>query len=132
MKSQQERVEGEKEKRRLQLQQQRKAESKRRSLQGLQNDAQKRAREFEKKGQLEAQIKDSVGKVGVASEQSLRTYYREFRQVVETADVVLEVLDARDPLGCRCPAAEEAILSAGPNKKLVLVLNKIGKVWQPT
>lgn len=49
------------------------------------------------------------------------------RQVVEYSDVVLEVLDARDPLGCRCFQMEEAVLQAQGNKKLVLVLNKIGR-----
>uniref|UniRef100_A0A452V615 Guanine nucleotide-binding protein-like 3 n=1 Tax=Ursus maritimus TaxID=29073 RepID=A0A452V615_URSMA len=45
------------------------------------------------------------------------------KEVIEAADVVLEVLDARDPLGCRCPQVEEAIIQSG-QKKLVLVLNK--------
>lgn len=45
-------------------------------------------------------------------------------QVVEGADVVLEVLDARDPLGTRSPQLEQYVLAK--RKRLVLVLNKIG------
>lgn len=41
--------------------------------------------------------------------------------------MILEVLDARDPLGCRCPQVEQAVIQSGTNKKIVLVLNKIGK-----
>ena len=42
------------------------------------------------------------------------------------ADVIIEVLDARDPLGSRCPQVEEAVISRGPSKRLILLLNKIG------
>ena len=59
--------------------------------------------------------------------RSLRAYHREFRQVVEMADVVLEVLDARDPLGTRCLEVEQSVMAAGSEKKLILILNKIGR-----
>jgi len=48
-------------------------------------------------------------------------------QVVDAADVILEVLDARDPLGSRCQQMEDTVMGAGTNKRLVLVLNKIGR-----
>jgi nuclear GTP-binding protein len=48
--------------------------------------------------------------------------------VIEAADVVLEVLDARDPLGSRSRQVEETVFASGTNKRLVLVLNKIDLV----
>lgn len=53
-----------------------------------------------------------------------------FNQVIQVSDVILEVLDARDPLGCRCPQVEQAVVQSGTNKKIILVLNKIGKCKQ--
>lgn len=43
-------------------------------------------------------------------------------QVVSAADVVLEIVDARDPLGTRCKQVLESAQDLG--KKLVVVLNK--------
>uniref|UniRef100_A0A8C5V429 Guanine nucleotide-binding protein-like 3 n=1 Tax=Microcebus murinus TaxID=30608 RepID=A0A8C5V429_MICMU len=56
-------------------------------------------------------------------QSSKKLYCQELKKVIEASDVVLEVLDARDPLGCRCPQVEKAIVQHG-QKKLVLVLNK--------
>lgn len=47
-------------------------------------------------------------------------------QVVEASDVILEVVDARDPLGCRCVEVERFIRKVDPSKRVVLLLNKVG------
>jgi nuclear GTP-binding protein len=38
------------------------------------------------------------------------------------------VLDARDPLGCRPTEVEQYIQQKDPNKRIILVLNKIDLV----
>ncbi len=70
---------------------------------------------------------DELKTVDNEVDQSRRQFMREFKRVVESADVLLEVLDARDPLGCRCYDAERAVVAKG-GKRIVLVLNKVDLV----
>lgn len=58
---------------------------------------------------------------------SRKVYDKAFQQVLSAADVVLYVLDARDPLSTRSQAIERAI-TANPSKRLILILNKIDLV----
>ena len=61
-------------------------------------------------------------------QQSRRAYLREMKKVVDSADVILQVLDARDPMGSRIgPSVEDMILSHH-DKRMVLVLNKVDLV----
>lgn len=56
---------------------------------------------------------------------SRKAYMKVLDQVIENSDVILEVLDARDPLSCRSKELESSILGKKGNKKIILVLNKI-------
>lgn len=40
------------------------------------------------------------------------------------SDVVIHVLDARDPLGTRCRSVEKYLREEAPHKHLIFVLNK--------
>jgi len=88
--------------------------------------------------------------IGIPKDGSKKQFYKKFKHVVDSADIVLEVLDARyiffpsyncfffffsfffffftisDPLGCRCKEAETMVASG--NKKLIFVLNKVDLV----
>ena len=57
-----------------------------------------------------------------------RAFQKELTTVLKASDVLLEVLDARDPMGCRCVALEDAVLAKCAGKRIVLVLNKVDLV----
>ena len=61
-------------------------------------------------------------------DSSDRAFYKDLFKVIEASDVLLEVLDAWNPLRTRCPEIENMVMKSGPNKRLVLVLNKIGSL----
>lgn len=48
--------------------------------------------------------------------------------ILENSDILLEVLDARDPLGCRCRNLEKRFIERNPENKIILILNKIDLV----
>jgi nuclear GTP-binding protein len=58
--------------------------------------------------------------------QTRKKFYDDLLKVVNSADVVLVVLDARDPEACRSEKLETEIRSSG--KRLVFLLNKIDLV----
>ncbi|GAU43314.1 hypothetical protein TSUD_390130 [Trifolium subterraneum] len=66
--------------------------------------------------------------VAMTRDSSDRAFYKDLVKVIEASDVILEVLDARDPLGTRCVDIEKMVMKAGPDKRLVLLLNKIDLV----
>ncbi|KAG0569975.1 hypothetical protein KC19_6G129400 [Ceratodon purpureus] len=64
----------------------------------------------------------------VCQEHSRRQFYKEFMKVVDASDVIIQVLDARDPLGSRCVDVERMVNKARGLKRIVLLLNKIDLV----
>ena len=63
---------------------------------------------------------------------SRKAYDKVFKQVVEQADVILYVLDARDPEGTRSRDVERSVMAAASGgKRLILVLNKIDLIPPP-
>jgi nuclear GTP-binding protein len=62
-------------------------------------------------------------------EQLRRHYVRTLHKVIDQSDIVILVLDARDPEGCRSRLVEEEVRRREcEGKKLVFVLNKIGNI----
>ncbi|OAX83598.1 hypothetical protein ACJ72_02045 [Emergomyces africanus] len=75
---------------------------------------------------------DTVFEKPTQKETSRRAFDKLFKQVVAAADVVLYVLDARDPEGTRSKEVEREIMAAdGGSKRLILILNKIDLVPPP-
>lgn len=104
-------------------------------LADLRADAEKRGSTFDAvriQIGLDTATYKSAGDAAVdgTKDNSFRAYKHHFAKLVSLSDVILFVLDARDPLGTRAKQVEETILNAGASKKIILVLNKIDLVPQ--
>ncbi|XP_065498596.1 guanine nucleotide-binding protein-like 3 [Caloenas nicobarica] len=88
-------------------------------------EAKKNAAKIQEKAEgKESSVKSKAKAKKLLNKNSKKSFCRELQKVIEASDVVLEVLDARDPMGCRCPQLEQAVTCSGGDKKLLLVLNK--------
>lgn len=57
-----------------------------------------------------------------------RRIWNELHKVVDSSDVLLQVLDARDPMGTRSKYIEEFLRKEKPHKHLFFILNKVDLV----
>lgn len=93
-------------------------------LADLLEDSIKRAEDYENLINSDSTCKENETE-NIEKIHNDQKFYKEFYQVVKSADVILHVLDARDPLSTRCSQVEQAVINSGTDKKLILILNKI-------
>lgn len=72
-------------------------------------------------------VKDIVRDWVFGAGQSKRIW-NELHKVVDSSDVLLQVLDARDPMGTRSKYIEEFLRKEKPHKHLFFILNKVDLV----
>ncbi|KAK7707402.1 GTPase required for pre-60S ribosomal subunit nuclear export and maturation [Botryosphaeria dothidea] len=66
----------------------------------------------------------AAAREAVFSKGQSKRIWNELYKVIDSSDVVIHVLDARDPLGTRCRSVEKYIKEEAPHKHLIFVLNK--------
>lgn len=60
----------------------------------------------------------------IFSKGQSKRLWNELYKVIDSSDVVIHVLDARDPLGTRCRSVEKYLKEEAPHKHLIFVMNK--------
>ena len=86
----------------------------------------KRERMERRKQEKELQRSMKANSQQRREQRRVRAAFAQLPDVLSEADVVLMVLDARDPAACRCAALERALIDC--DKLPVLVLNKVDLV----
>lgn len=74
--------------------------------------------------QTEAEEYSTANKDSIFSKGQSKRIWNELYKVIDSSDVVIHVLDARDPLGTRCRSVEQYIKKEAPHKHLIFVMNK--------
>jgi nuclear GTP-binding protein len=83
-------------------------------------------------GEESEESDEDDGAVNVRKDSSRKQFDKVYKQVVDSADVVLYVLDARDPTSTRSKEVEQMVMAAdGGSKRMIFILNKIDLVPPP-
>ncbi|KAH7642719.1 guanine nucleotide-binding protein-like 3 [Dermatophagoides farinae] len=95
-------------------------DKRKRDFEALLKNAEKRAADFENKTTVEEYLitENSI------STSNTKSFYKDVQKVIEASDIIIQVVDARDPLGTRCFEIEEIISKDYPDKKIILLMNK--------
>ncbi|KAK3330065.1 NUC091 domain-containing protein [Apodospora peruviana] len=84
----------------------------------------------EGEGEAAPEVEDNFGTLSIAKESiffkgTSKRIWNELYKVLDSSDVILHVLDARDPEGTRCRHVEKYLATEAPHKHLIFVLNKL-------
>lgn len=72
-------------------------------------------------------VKDAQRDWVMAAGQSKRIW-NELYKVIDSSDIILQILDARDPMGTRSPPVEKYLKTEKSYKHLIFILNKVDLV----
>ncbi|KAF2192351.1 nucleolar GTP-binding protein 2 [Zopfia rhizophila CBS 207.26] len=70
----------------------------------------------------------TTARESIFSKGQSKRIWNELYKVIDSSDVILHVLDARNPLGTRCRSVEKYVKEECPHKHIVFVLNKVDLV----
>ena len=92
-------------------------------LKSIISSANKEEEEFKSKKKIKADAEDDSDSGLVDMGQTKRVLSEVFK-VIDSSDVIVEVLDARDPMGTRSKRLEDFLVKETPHKHLVFLINK--------
>ncbi len=70
----------------------------------------------------------SLAREPIYAKGTSRRIWGELYKVLDSSDVIIHVLDARDPLGTRCRPVVDFLRKEKGHKQLIYVLNKVDLV----
>lgn len=94
------------------------------SLTNLADTIARDTEEFENKEEESEDEFSATAKEHIFSKGQSKRIWNELYKVIDSSDVVIHVLDARDPMGTRCKSVEQYIKKEAAHKHLIFVLNK--------
>ena len=80
--------------------------------------------ETQRQHQKNAELRNAPLDYILAAGTSKRIW-AELYKVIDSSDIILHVLDARDPLGTRCDSVENYLAKEKRSKKVIYILNKV-------